>query len=71
MTHPIKKYLDEHNMTAADFAFTLAITPSALSQIIHGRCRVSAEMAAQIERVHGIPAEVFRPDVFRGLTAKK
>jgi plasmid maintenance system antidote protein VapI len=70
MTHPIEDFLDEHGMTATEFAKSVGVTKSMIYQITKGRRPMPAGLAAEIERVHRIPAEVFCPDVFKGLTAK-
>lgn len=70
MTHPIEDYLEEHDMTATEFARAIGVTNSMIYQVIKGRRPMPARLAAEIERVHRIPAEVFCPGVFKGLTAK-
>lgn len=65
-----QEYMAEIGIDQSEIAVRLQISNSSVSHIMNGRLRVSAELAANIERELGIPAERFRPDVFHGLTAK-
>lgn len=68
--HPINEYVDRAGITLRQFALDLGVTPSMIGHIVHNRRPCPPGLAAKIERVHGLPAEKLRPDVFNGLTSK-
>lgn len=59
-------YLASENVTQAAFASRLGVTQSMVGHWIHGRARVVAERARQIEAITFglIRASELRPDIF-------
>lgn len=58
--HPGEVIHDEvvwRKIKKADFADSLNITPSQLSELLHGKRHVGADMALRLEKVLNIPAE--------------
>lgn len=49
-----------------DFARRLKTSVRAIDQIAGGLIIVSPKRALMIERITGIPANIFRPDIFNG-----
>ena len=61
-THPgelIKDELKERNMTQKQLAELTGIKPSVLSETINGKRSISLNVAVALEKVLGIPAEVW------------
>ena len=61
----IRTYLQEREITQAEFAASLGVTQSMVGHWVSGRHRVTAERAAQIEHITGgaISRAELRPDV--------
>jgi addiction module HigA family antidote len=62
-THPttpgeilIEEFLEPLGITQRDFAKAISVTPSYLSDIVHGRRGVSADMALRFEMALKMPA---------------
>ncbi|MBP5513659.1 MAG: HigA family addiction module antidote protein [Bacteroidaceae bacterium] len=61
-THPgelIKDELKERNMTQKQLASETGIKPSVLSETINGKRNISLNVAVALERVLGIPADMW------------
>ena len=61
-THPgelIRDELKERGMTQKRLATEMAIKPSVLSETINGKRAISLNMALALEKVLGIPAEIW------------
>ena len=61
-THPgemIKDELKERNMTQKQLSELTGIKPSVLSETINGKRSISLNVAVALEKVLGIPAEVW------------
>ena len=61
-THPgemIKDELRERGMTQKLLASKTGIQPSVLSEVINGKRSISLHMAAALEKILGIPADIW------------
>ena len=53
----VKEWMDDNGINAADLARRLDVTPKHVSELLHGKVALSADVAVSLERVTGIPAE--------------
>lgn len=61
-THPgelIRDELKERGMTQKQLAVAMDIKPSVLSETVNGKRSISVNMALALERVLGIPADIW------------
>lgn len=58
-THPIKRYLQENNITAKEFVkrSNLALTPAFISFVMRGKRDMRKRTAIMLSQATGIPKE--------------
>lgn len=61
---PLTQYMKERQLTRAELADQLGVSPSMLSLICLGRRQPGVALTKRIEALTGIPREKLRPDIF-------
>lgn len=60
----LSRYMKDRNLTRAEMATQLGVSPSMLSLICLGKRHPGVALTKRIETVTGIPRHVLRPDVY-------
>lgn len=71
MTHPLKKYREEHGLTQAKLASLLGVSDATVTHIENGRRRVTPERAIDWEEKTGIPKSYLCPIFAAAIKPKK
>lgn len=61
LTHPLKKYREEHGLTQGQLAEILGVSDATVTHIENGRRRVTPERAVDWEERTGIPRATLCP----------
>lgn len=62
--HPLTEYRDAHRLTLAELAERLGVRRWTVHGIETGRRKPSPRLAAEIEKVTGVPKSALRPDIW-------